>query len=346
MKSTMKAIVVKNHGGPEVLTPEEVARPEPAMGQALIKIRACALNHLDVWVRKGIPGVKLPLIPGCDIAGQVEQLGPGVSNLKPGEAVMVCPGLSCRTCKYCLDGKENLCRFYKIIGEHCDGGYAEYISVDAVNCFPVPDGLNFHQAAALPLVFLTAWHMLVARVGMQLGETVLVIGGGSGVGSAAIQIAKLFRCRVITTVGSEQKAEAARRLGADEVINHSKQSIADEVARITGKQGVDIIFEHVGPAVWKDCMSSLAKNGRLVTCGATTGPKVEIELPRLFMKHQSIFGSVMGTRKELADMMPFFNQGLLKPVVHKVLPLSQARQAQELLESRDLYGKVVLDPLG
>lgn len=340
----MKAMVIKEHGGPEVIRPEEVARPKVDVCQALIRVGGCALNHLDVWVRSGLPGVKLPLILGCDVAGTVEEIGPGVSHLKTGDKVLVCPGLSCGVCKECLAGTENLCRFYHILGAGTDGGYAEYVSVPARNCFAIPQGLNFHQAAAIPLVFLTAWHMLVTRVQLKLNETVLVIGGSSGVGSAAIQIAKLHHCRVIATVGSEQKALNAKALGADEIIIHSKQNIADEVKRLTQKRGVEVIFEHVGPAVFADCLAILATGGRLVTCGATTGAEVAVDITRLFMKHQAIYGSIMGSTHELAEVLPFFAQGKLKPVVDTVLPLADARKAHEILESRQHFGKVILDP--
>jgi NADPH:quinone reductase-like Zn-dependent oxidoreductase len=344
MIETMQAMIVEAHGGPEVIKPVRLPRPEPAFDQVVVAVKACALNHLDLWVRKGIPGIKLPIILGCDIAGEIAALGEGVTHLKVGDKILVCPGISCGHCQYCLSGEENLCRHYQILGENCDGGYAEFVAVPARNCFAIPKVLNFHQAAAIPLVFMTAWHMLVSRVQMKMNETVLVVGGGSGVGSAAIQIAKLYRCHVITTVGDEEKAKQAKALGADDVIIHTKQKIKDEVKRITDKRGVDIVFEHVGPAVFPDCLQSLAKGGRLVTCGATTGPTAEVDLPRLFMKHQAIYGSIMGTMSEIAYFLPFFDQGLLKPVVDTVLPLSQAKQAHELLESRKQFGKVVLDP--
>jgi NADPH:quinone reductase-like Zn-dependent oxidoreductase len=339
---SMRAVVVHQQGDPSVLKMEQVPVPKLKHQDVLVRVRACALNHLDIWCRRSLPNVPLPIILGCDVAGEIAEVGADVSHIKIGQKVLVSPGISCGTCLHCLDGDEHLCRFYQIIGEDRNGGYAEYVDVPAVNCFPIPLRLDFEQAAAIPLVFLTAWHMLAARAQLKMGETVLVIGGGSGVGSAAIQIARLFHCRVITTVGSEDKAKLARELGAHEVINHAKQSIAEEIRRLTGKQGVDVIFEHVGPAVWKDCLSALAINGRLVTCGGTTGPKVEIDLPRLFMKQQSILGSKMGTKRELADMLPYFEQGLLKPVIDRVLPLEEVRKAHELIESRSQFGKIVL----
>lgn len=344
MKATMKAMVVREHGPASVIKPEEVHTPKPGSHDALIKVRGCALNHLDVWCRSGIPGIKLPLILGCDVAGEVVEKGHGVTHLAQGDKVLVSPGLSCGFCRQCLAGEENLCRFYHILGAGRDGGYAEYVAVPAVNCFPIPAGLDFHQAAAIPLVFITAWHMLLARAQIEANETVLVVGGGSGVGSAAIQIAKLHYCRVITTVGNDDKARRARELGADEIIIHSRQNIADEVRKLTDKKGVEVVFEHVGPAVFSDCLASLATGGRLVTCGATTGAKSEIDITRLFMKHQTIYGSIMGNKRELVDLLPFFSTGKLKPVVDTVLPLAEAEKAHEILDARKQFGKVVLDP--
>ncbi len=344
MAETMKAMVVREHGGPSVIKPEQVAIPKVGFDQVLLNVKGCALNHLDSWTRSGIPGIKLPLILGCDVAGVVEEVGESVRHVKKGQAVLVSPGLSCGVCNYCIDGDEMLCRHYRILGSGCDGGYAEYVQVPAANCFSIPNGLDFHQAASVPLVFITAWHMLLTRCRMRNNETVLVVGGGSGVGSAAIQIAKLHHARVIATVGNDEKAQRARDLGADEIVNHTNQRIAEEVKKLTDKRGVDIVFEHVGPAVFSDCLASLATNGRLVTCGATTGAKAEIDITRLFMKHQSVLGSIMGTKREFVDILEFFRKGLLKPVVDRVLPLSEAPKAHEILESRQHFGKLVLDP--
>lgn len=341
---SMKAMVVREHGGPAVIKPEQVAVPKVGFDQVLLAVKGCALNHLDAWTRSGIPGIKLPLILGCDVAGVVQEVGESVRHVAMGASVLVSPGLSCGVCSYCLEGNEMLCRSYRILGSGCDGGYAQFVTVPAANCFPIPKGLDFHQAASVPLVFITAWHMLITRCRMKSNETVLVVGGGSGVGSAAIQIAKLHHCRVITTVGNDEKAQRARELGADEIINHSSQKIGEEVKRLTDKRGVDIVFEHVGPAVFGDCLAALATNGRLVTCGATTGAKAEIDITRMFMKHQSVLGSIMGTKREFVDILEFFQKGLLKPVVDRVLPLAEASKAHEILESRQHFGKLVLDP--
>lgn len=344
MKAQMKAMIVREQGPANVIQPTEIEKPIPGVNEVLVKVRGCALNHLDVWVRTGIPGITLPIILGCDVSGEIAEIGPGVTHLTLGDKVLVDPGISCGVCRECVDGNENLCPRYYILGAGCNGGYAEFVAVPAGNCFPIPRGLDFHQAASIPLVFMTAWHMLVARAQIKMNETILVVGGGSGVGTAAIQIAKLFRARVIATVGSDDKAKRARELGADEIISHTHGSISDEVKKLTGKRGVDVVFEHVGPAIFGDCLASLATNGRLVTCGATTGPTADVVLTRLFMKHQTILGSVMGTKRELMDLLPFFSQGLLKPVIDTVLPLAEARRAHEILESRSHFGKVVLDP--
>lgn len=344
MPAQMKAMVIEQQGSPAVIRNQQLPVPELGAGEVLIKVRGCALNHLDIWCRSGLPGVKLPLILGCDVAGEIVEMAKGVNHLQIGDKILVDPGLACGNCRPCLAGQENLCRYYHILGAGRNGGYAEYVNVPAVNCFPIPNTLNFHQAAALPLVFLTAWHMLISRCGLQSSDTVLIVGGSSGVGTAAIQIAKLFHCRVITTVGNEEKANLAKKLGADEIIIHSQQQIAKEVKRLTDKRGVDIVFEHVGPAVMPDCLASLAINGRLVTCGATTGPKIEIDVPRLFMKHQSILGSIMGTKDELFEMLPLFEKGLLKPIIDKIFPLAEAKAAHEYMETREHFGKIVLDP--
>lgn len=344
MSGSMKAVVLNKQGPPDVLKTQQVEIPRLAHGEVLIQVRGCALNHLDIWCRRELPGLKLPLILGCDVSGEIVELGEGVSNVKKGDRVLVSPGLSCGTCIQCIDGQENLCRSYHILGAGRNGGYAEYVNVPAVNCFPIPQGLSFHQAAAIPLVFVTAWHMLTSRAKLQMGETLLVIGGGSGVGSAAIQIGKLHHAYVIATVGNEEKAALAKELGADEVIVHSKQKISEEIRRITNKRGVDVVFEHVGPAVFEECLASLAINGRLVTCGGTTGPKVEVDITRLFYKHQTIYGSMMGTKKELAMALPFFSQGKLRPVVDNVYPLDEAKTAHEMLEGRQQFGKILLDP--
>jgi len=341
----MKAIRFHQHGGTDVLRYEDV--PEPVVGpcEILVRVKACAINFLDIWERRGLPGIHLPLphISGADVAGVIERVGEGVSHLKAGDKTLLNPGLSCMHCKACFEGQDNMCRHYSVLGYLTDGGYAEYVKVPAANALPYPSNLGFTEAAAIPLVFLTAWHMLVDRCHIKPGEDVLVLGAGSGVGSAAIQIAKYFRARVITTAGSPAKLEMAGKLGADHVIDHSKQSIHEEVRKITHHRGVDIVFEHVGTATWQDSVRSLAHHGRLVTCGATTGHQANIDIRVLFARQISLLGSYMGSRHELLEVLNLVRAGYLKPVVSQVLPLEEAGRGQQMIEDREHFGKVVLE---
>lgn len=338
----MKAVVFHEFGGVEKLRYEDFKDPAPRPGEVLVRVKACALNHLDIWQRQGLPGVNLPHISGSDVAGIVEESGSDLREIKKGDEVIISPGISCMKCIKCLDGDDNQCNEYNILGYRNNGGYAEYVAVPAVNILPKPKNLTFEEAASIPLVFLTAWHMLVNRGGIRPGDTVLVHAGGSGVGIAAIQIAKLFGAFVITTVGSEEKIEKAKQLGADEVINYKKQDFEQEVKRITNKQGVDIIVEHIGPEVWEKSIRVLARNGRLVTCGATSGPAANIDLRYVFSRHLAILGSYMGRKNELLEVLKFVNSGRLKPVVHKVFELKDAAQAQQEMLMRKNFGKIVM----
>ena len=282
----MRAILIPKHGGPEVLQYAEIADPKPGSNEVLVRVHACALNHLDLWVRQGLNGVTfpLPLVPGSDIAGEVAAVGELAARVHIGDKVVLAPGASCGRCAACAAGRDNECRKYTVLGYGRNGGCAEYVVAPEVNVLPMPANLSFEEAAAVPLVFLTAWHMLVARARLQPGEEVLVLGAGSGVGSAAIQIGKLIGARVIATAGSGAKLDKARELGADEVINHAQQKISDEVRRLTAKRGVDVVFEHVGTATWEQSILSLATGGRLVTCGATTGFAAQLDLRYLFAR--------------------------------------------------------------
>jgi len=340
----MKAIVYAEHGGPEVLRYTDVPEPVMGVGEVLVRVRACALNHLDLWLRRGIPSLKIPLphIPGSDIAGEVALAGDGVTNVKVGDRVMLQPGISCGACEKCLAGDDNLCKSYRIFGEMVDGGCAEYVKAPAVNCVPIPEGVSFEAAAAFPLVSLTAWHMLIARAKLQPAETVLVLAAGSGVGSAAIQIAKASGARVIATAGSDAKLARARELGADEVINHSTQKIATEVKRLAGRRGVDVVFEHVGEATWNESIRSLVPGGRLVTCGATTGYNGAIDIRYLFTRQISLLGSFMGSKADLLAAVEFLKRGLLKPVIDIVLPLEKCAETHRRLENSEQFGKIVL----
>lgn len=340
----MKAVRFHEHGDLDRLRYEDVPEPTAGPGEIVVQVKACALNYLDLWERNGIPGVPVPLphISGSDVAGLVHSLGPGVTHIRAGDKTLLFPALSCMHCEECVRGRENYCRQYAALGYMSDGGYAEFVKVPAANALPFPEGMSFSDAAAIPLVFLTAWHMLVTRCRIEPGEDVLVIGAGSGVGSAAIQIAKMFHARVITTAGSEAKLGKARELGADHVIDHTRQKIREEVRRITGKRGVDIVFEHAGAATWEDSTASLAHHGRLITCGATTGFEVRINLRQLFARELTLMGSYMGARHELLEVLRHVRAGRLRPVVSHLYPLAEAAAAQEVVEKRAHFGKVVL----
>ena len=340
----MKAVRLHEFGGPEVLRHEDVADPKPRKDQVLVRVRACSLNHLDIWVRKGLPGVKLPHILGSDIAGEIVELGEYVTGFQAGQRVLLAPMLFCNHCAKCTAGLQNQCREFTVLGNGVDGGNCELIAVPAANVIPIPESLDFNQAASVPLVFLTAWHMLVGRAGIRQGQTVLVLGGGSGVGIAAIQIAKLFHARVITTAGDESKLEKARALGADYGINHYKQKISEEVRRITNKAGVDIVVEHVGQATWEESMKALKAGGTIVTCGATTGFDAKFDLRFLFARQLSFLGSYMGTMGDLHDVLGHVFAGRLKPVVDRTFPLQETRAAHEYMESSLMFGKIVLNP--
>jgi NADPH:quinone reductase-like Zn-dependent oxidoreductase len=338
----MNAVRIHQFGGPEVLHYEDVPDPQLRKDQLLVRVRACALNHLDVWVRKGLPGVKLPHILGSDIAGEVVEIGEYVTGFQTGQRVLVSPLSYCGHCAKCVSGLQNQCRQFTVIGNGMDGGNCEVFAAAGANVIPIPDSLSFDQAASVPLVFLTAWHMLVGRAGIRPGQTVLVLGAGSGVGIAAIQIAKLFHCRVITTAGNEAKLAKGKELGADYGINHYEQKISEEVRKITNKEGVDIVIEHVGAATWDESIKSLKNSGTLVTCGATTGPNVGIDLRHLFARQLTLLGSYMGTMGELHEVLKHVFSGQLRPVVDRVFPLSEIRAAHEYLEESQMFGKVVL----
>ncbi|MGH9458392.1 MAG: zinc-binding dehydrogenase [Thermoanaerobaculia bacterium] len=339
----MKAVLIREHGGYDKLELTDVPSPS-AEGLALVEVRAVALNHLDLWMRRGIPGVRLPLpiIPGSEVSGVVVSVPETTAGWAAGDEVVVAPGYSCGLCVACLSGNDPLCPSYGIYGESAPGGAAEQIAVPVRNLVPKPARLSFEDAAAVPLDFLTAWHMLVARAQLRPGETVLVHAGGSGVGSAGVQIAKLWGATVLTTVGSREKEARARELGADEVILYRETDFAAEVRRLTAKRGADVVFEHVGADTWEGSMKSLARGGRLVTCGATTGAEVSINVRAVFAKLLSILGSTMGSLAELHEVMRHVEAGRLRPVVDRVLPLAEVAEAHRLLEERKAFGKIVL----
>ncbi len=340
-----EAVVLREHGGPEVLARETIDIPEPGPREVRVRVRAVALNHLDLWVRRGLPHLKLeyPHRLGADIVGEVEALGPGARGAKVGDRIVVSPGVSCGVCERCLSGQDTLCRSFGILGEHTQGGYSRHVVVPDANLLPYPGELPFTQVAAVPLVFLTAWQMVVDKARVRPGQTVLVQAAGSGVSSAAIQVAKLYGAHVIATAGSDAKADRARQLGADHVINSKTQDFVAEVKRLTGKRGADVVIEHVGGEVMAKSVLATSSGGRIVTCGATAGYEPKIDLRHVFFRQIEILGSTMGSKGSLFGILEHVKAGRLKPVVDRVLPLWDAREAHRALEARETFGKVVLE---
>jgi NADPH:quinone reductase-like Zn-dependent oxidoreductase len=338
----MKAVFFRAHGGNEVLEYGDVPDPEPGHGEVRVALRAAALNHLDVLVRDGLPNVPLPQIPGADGSGVVDALGPGVGDLSPGEPVLLQPGVSDATCEFCRGGEQSLCVRYRILGEHLRGTFAEKIVVPARNVYPRPAGLSFEQAAAFPLVYQTAWRMLVGRAALRPSETVLIHGAGGGVGGAALEIARLVGARVFATTTGEEKIRALREAGAELVIDHAREDVAKAVRAATAKRGVDVVVDSVGEKTWMSSLRSAAKGGRIVTCGATTGPNPKEEIRLIFWNHLSILGSTMANDREFRAMLAAVAAGRLTPRIDRVYPLRDAREAYERLEQGRQFGKIVL----
>ncbi len=343
----MKAVRFHQHGGPEVLQYEEA--PDPVLkspDEVLVRVKACALNRLDIWGRIGPPysDPALPHIPGSDIAGVIEEVASDEKELKKGMEVIINPGIGCGRCEKCLSGKDNQCRYYKIIGNGPDGGYAELVVAPRRNIVPKPERMDFVQAASVPISFLTAYHMLVMKAGIQAGETVLVLGAGSGVGIAAIQVAKAYNANVVATAGTEAKLRQAVELGADYTVNHRTKKISEEARRFTEGRGVDVVIEHPGKATWDESVKSAARGGRIVTCGATTGYDASTDIRYIFSKEIAVFGSYMGGSGELLRVLELFKQRKLRPVVDVSMPLARARDAQIRMEKGEQFGKIVLTP--
>ncbi|MGZ3406147.1 MAG: zinc-binding dehydrogenase, partial [Polyangia bacterium] len=336
----------RTHGGPEVLSLEELPDPHAGPGEVRVRVAAVAVNHLDLWVRKGLPHLKLeyPFRLGADVAGTVDEVGPAVRGVAVGDEVVVNPGHSCGRCQECLSGRDNLCRWYRLMGEDMSGGYCELLVVPAQNVVAKPKSLPFAEAAALPTTFLTAWQMLTRKAPVRPGLDVLVMAAGSGVGVAAVQIAKLHGARVIATASSDDKLARARALGADETINHATQDLVAEVKRLTGKRGVDVIFEHVGAEVWPKLILATARNGRIVTCGATSGWDARTDLRHVFFRQLEILGSTMGPKGDLFPILELVGSGRLKAIVDRTMPLAEAQAAHRLLQDRGVFGKIVLTP--
>ena len=342
----MRAARFHQHGGPEVLRYENAPDPVPIRpGWALVRVHACALNHLDIWQRRGLDRVKIPMphISGADVAGEVVDLSDPASG-STGARVMLQPGISCGECAACKAGLDNRCRQYDVLGYQSDGGYAEFVTVPVENLIPIPSHIDFVTAAAFPLTFLTAWHMLVTLARVKSGDTVLVVAAGSGVGQAAVQICKHVGARVIATAGGDVKLAKALAAGAADAIDHHRQDVTSEVRRLTSNRGVDIVVEHVGVATFEKSVKSLAVGGRLVTCGATTGYDARLDLRLLFAKQLSILGSYMGTKSELITASELLFDGTFRPVIDREVPLADVASAHRALESSETYGKVVLRP--
>ncbi len=342
----MKCVRIHEHGGIDKLIYEDIPTPKIGSDEVLVNVKATSVNHIDLWVRQGLPSVRfeLPMIPGVDAAGIVADKGDAVTHAKVGDRVVVAQGISCGHCTHCLNGDDNLCKDYVLIGEHRNGAYAEYLAVPGRNVLPLSDKITFEEAAASALVFLTAWQMLVDKAKVKPGEDVLVIGASSGIGSAAIQIAKLFGARVIATTSTEEKVVKAKDLGADEVINYRRQSVREEVRRLTSKKGVEVIIDHVGKSVWDENIKSLTKGGRLVTCGVTSGYEAVTDLRYVFYKQLQILGSTMGKKGHLIKIFKFVEEGKLKPVIDRIIPLKEVREAHRLIEEGKHFGKIALIP--
>lgn len=342
----MRAAYFSEHGGPEVMEVGELPDPTAGRGEVVIRVEAVALNHLDLWVRRGLPGldVELPHVGGSDVAGFVESVGADVAGWESGDRVVVNPGLWCGACEWCARGEHSLCESFRILGEHVSGGAADRVAVPARNLFPLPDDFPYEEAASVPLVFQTAWRALVGRAGLRAGETVLVTGASGGVSTAAVQIARLAGARVLAVTSGRENAERVRELGADLVIDRLEEDFSKAAWLATDRRGVDVVLDGVGEAMWEGCVRALARDGRLVTYGATTGAAGKLDIRRLFWKQVRLMGSTMAGRGEFERVMGLVFDGRLQPVVDVVWPLDRIRDAHERLETGEQFGKVVLIP--
>lgn len=342
----MKAALFREFGGPERIRIEEVPTPAPGPGEALVRVRACGLNHLDLWVLGGLPALKtpLPFWTGCDIAGEVAAVGPGVTGVETGARVAVNPSLSCGVCEWCVKGEDSMCVRYRILGEHVRGGLAESVVAPAANLLPLPAHVSFEEAAAFILVNMAAWRMLVTQAALRPAEDLLILGVGGGVSSAAVQIGKLCGARVFVTSSSDDKLRRAKALGADEGVNYTRTDWTKALREWTGKRGVDVVLDSVGAATWAGSIRALASGGRLVTCGATTGPIGETDIRVVFWKQLRIIGSTMANRREFGDVMGQLVTGRLKPVVDRTFPLAETASALTVLQQGQQFGKLVIIP--
>ncbi|MFQ5512682.1 MAG: zinc-binding dehydrogenase [Candidatus Krumholzibacteriia bacterium] len=340
----MKAVYFEAHGGPEVLEVGQLDDPVAGPGEVVIDVHATSLNHLDIFVRKGLPGMKLPLphVPGCDAAGRVAAVGDGVTTVASGDRVLVNPSITCGKCEVCVRGDASMCRGLRIIGEHIWGGCAEKLVVPEENAIKIPDHFSYEEAAAVPMVFVTAWRMLITRGRLRPAEDVLVLGAAAGVGSACIQIAKRAGARVLAAAGTDEKLELCRELGADVLINYRRDDFVKRVREETGKRGVDVCVDYVGKSTWVDSLKSLARGGRLLTCGATTGYDPQTDIRYIFYNQLEVIGSTTGTRNELLAPLQLLFRGEMKPTIGKVLGLAETADAHRLMEKREVPGKLVI----
>jgi NADPH:quinone reductase-like Zn-dependent oxidoreductase len=341
----LKAVRIHEHGGVEKLRYEDAPMPKlTSPTDAIIKLNAASLNHIDIWNRRGLPGMKIafPRILGGDGAGIVTELGSDVSNIKIGDAVCLYPPSGCGRCEFCATDREYICVYLRVLGERDDGTYAEYVRAPARNCFPIPSGLSFEEAAAFPLVYITVWRMLQTNARLKSGEHVLILGIGGGVATAALQLAASIGTHIIVTSSSDEKLEKAKSLGADQGINYTQSDFVQEVRRLTGKRGVDVVVDCVGGDSWVKSLASLTKGGRLVTCGATAGAHPTTDIQRIFWNHLKIFGSTLGDRTEFKEVLNFLGATRIRPVIDRVFPLRDAALAQKRMEEGKQFGKIVL----
>ncbi len=348
MENTMKAVVVREHGGLEQLRYEDVPIPKVGGGEVLLRVKAVALNHMDLWLRRGLPEgpgirpVHLPHVSGGDIAGVVAEVGSGVNHLEIDQPVVVYPGLYCGSCLYCHRGEHSMCHEYEVVGEKIWGGLAEYTLLPAKNLEPMPSGMSFEQAAALPVAMTTAWRMLKTAAQLQPGEDVLILGIGGGVSTAALQIAQLIGARIFVASGHDWKIEQAKTLGASAGFNYHRGSFEAWIQEATGGKGVEVVVDALGADTWPMSIRSLSEGGRLVVCGATTGDRPDISIRELYQHHRRILGAPLGNQEEFRITLQLAGQGKLEPVVHQVFPLSDIQAAHQLLEAGEQFGKVVL----
>lgn len=341
----MKAVRMHGHGGVDQLFFEDTEEPQlDGAAQAIVKLSAAALNHIDIWNRLGVTGVRIamPHILGADGAGVVVDVSQGVEHVRVGDRVCLYPPTGCGHCEFCLTDRDFMCFRLRVLGERLEGTYAQYVKLPAQNCFPIPTGYSFEEAAAFPLVFITLWRMLITNARLEAGETILILGIGGGVASASLRVAKKIAARVIVTSGSNEKLERARDLGADYGINHGSKDFVQEVQTLTAGRGVDVVFDSIGGEFWRKSLASLARGGRLVTCGATTGGEPLDDIALICAKELKIYGSTLGSREEFHQVIDFLNTAQIKPVIDSIFPLEDAPDAQLHLENARQFGKIIL----